>query len=148
MRPALGVGSEAMCLDVCRDQVLLLDALKKSLGASSLSLLTPVPVCLSLGLHQLKAPHGEAHARPYSGQRKDVAMACWDEYGGRGVSCKHLNFRDTAHGGSACPSVLQWLPRKFANRRRERAESCWHRDLTFLIQVPSHCCCPQSHMSR
>lgn len=38
-----------MFLDVCRDQVLLFDAVKKGLGTSSLPLLTPMPAHLSFG---------------------------------------------------------------------------------------------------
>ena len=104
------------------------------------------PQCLHIcpwGVCWLKAPQGEACAGPYSGQREDVATVCWDERGGRGASCKHLNCRDTVHGVGACPSVLQWLPRKFANRRREMAESCCHRALAFPAPSPC-CCCPQS----
>ena len=104
----------------------------------------PVPTHLSLGLCWLKVPQEEAREGPCSGQREDVATACWYGCGGKGASWKHLNCRDTGHGVGACHSVPQWLPRKSSNRCREMAESCCHRALAFPTQSPPHHCWPQS----
>lgn len=112
--PALRLCSERVSPEVCRDQVLLFDALKRApvVSPSSCQFLHICPCTWAL--------QGVAHVRPPPEGRCTLG-----ECGGRGASCKQGH---SPWASDFC-FVLQWLLRKSASRQGSRAESCCLRPL-------------------